>query len=271
MMTFLLKCFGRWWPFTRGRTRLFLFFFKDKQRRKFLDKLPELAVMKRGYQLYAKSGEFTSLWFRLYGSYEDNSINTINEELKNGGTFLDIGANLGLYAMDVAKNTSCPVIAFEPNPGTAVLANRSIALNGFEDRIYLKQAAVGNANGRLEFLDNIENAGDSALLQEGNAQKEGSVITVDVIAIDEDADIQARLAKLPPVKAVKMDIQGAEVQALRGMSNLLRKDKPVMLIEFSEESLKEFNSSTEELLAVTRELGYKPDSMHDGNMLFRPA
>ena len=226
--------------------------------------------MKRGYKLFTRDNEFNSLWYRLYGCYEKQSVTRLAKELRSGGTFLDLGANLGLFSIDLATNSKVSVIAFEPNQVTATLLRKSVTLNNLENSIHIKEVAVADQNGRLEFKDNSENAGDSALLQEGNKKKAGSIYTVDVIALDDDVEIQSKLAKMPPIKAIKIDIQGAEVKALKGMQNTIKTNRPALLIEVSEGSLHEFSTTKQELLSLLDDYGYFVAERMDGNILVLP-
>jgi FkbM family methyltransferase len=253
--------------------RFFLFFYKDKNRRSFINRLPNPTTMRRGFRILTRSYEFTSLYFRLYGIYEIRSIKFLIEEINGQNeatTFLDIGANLGIFSLDIAKHTNAAVIAFEPNPITAECLRRSIALNDLTERIQVEEVAVGERSSRLQFIDNSENSGDSALLQGRNSFKPGEVLSVRVISIDQDKALQEQLAALPQVKTIKMDIQGAELLALQGMKNFLLENRPVLLIEIAEDSLKEFGSSTAELISLLAEFGYRKTDEFDGNAVFRP-
>lgn len=266
----LILAFGHWWPFERGRMRLFHLFFKHPGRRAILNRLPNPVSMRRGFHLWTREDEHTSLWYRLYGCHERATIALLEKELAAGGTFLDIGANLGLFSLTLTRHTPCATVAIEPNPNTAALLRQSITDNGLADRIRVREVALADTAGTLPFLDNRGNAGDSALATDGNAAKAGKRLTVAVVRLDDDAEMQTALAELPPIRAVKMDIQGAEVRALRGMGKTLAKDRPIIVCEMEEDSLREFGSSLEELRATFADLGYEQVGAVDRNGVFRP-
>lgn len=265
----LLQLFGHTWPFERGRQRLFSFLFEHKGLRERISRLPNPVMMRRGFKLTTHPNEFTSLWFRLYGCYERQSIVFLAEELRNGGVFLDIGANLGLFSIDLAMHTPCQVIAFEPNKNTAKLLRESVRLNKLEDRIQVRQCAVSNVSGQLEFFDNPENAGDSALATASTPAMPENRHMVPVVALDEDGDFQRMLPEGAEIKAVKMDMQGAEVHAIEGMRGMLARHKPVLLIEIAEDCLRKFSKTVENLYAALAVEGYEPEHEIDGNTVFR--
>lgn len=265
----LLQFFGHRWPFERGRQRLFNFLFRDTKRRNWITRLQNPVLMRRGFRLATHSDEYTSLWFRLYGCYERNSILFMAEELRHGGVFLDIGANLGLFSIDLAMHTPCDVIAFEPNESTARLLHESIRLNKLENRIQVRRCAVSNTSGQLEFFDNPDNAGDSALVTASTPAQAANRHLVPVVSLDEDRDFQGMLPEGAVIRAVKMDIQGAEVDAIEGMRETLARHKPVLLIEIAEECLLKFSKTAGDLYAALAKEGYEREREIDGNAVFR--
>src|SRR6186997_600883 len=117
--------------------------------------------------------------------------------------------------------------SFEPYGPNADLLERSIDENRFEDRVTFQRAAVGAASGTatLTFPAETLNSGGAYLLRAGTSPLTGNQeADVPVVALD-DLNVQGR------VRLIKMDVEGAEPQVIRGAARLLRDHRPVILSE----------------------------------------
>jgi FkbM family methyltransferase len=225
--------------------------------------------MRGGYSLFTHSRDFLSLWYRTYGDYEPRSLQWLCAQVGPGTALLDIGANMG--ALSLALATRLPearVICFEPHPGTYALLSRSIAHNGLGDRVTAFENALGDECASREFIQNPEDSGDS-VIAEGNLHPPGGTRTrVNVVRLDEFAPFTG-LAKAVPVACVKMDIQGAEVFAVRGMREFLREQRPTLLVELAPECLRRFGHTERDLLEALQAAGYAVTDRIDGNLVAR--
>jgi FkbM family methyltransferase len=153
------------------------------------------------------------------------------------------------------------VYAFEPFDANAELLERSIAENRFDDRIVFRRAAVGAATGEatLTFPRETLNSGGAYLLRDGAAPLTGNLTrTVPLVALDD-------LPLERPVRLVKMDVEGAEPQVLRGARRLLHEDRPVILSELHPTQLDRASGiNVASFLALARELGYRAHRMEIG-------
>jgi FkbM family methyltransferase len=153
------------------------------------------------------------------------------------------------------------VYAFEPLDANADLLERSIAENRFEDRVRFQRAAVGAAPGTATLTFPVEtlNSGGAYLLRGGSAPLAGNQIKhVPVVALDS-------LPLRRPVRFIKMDVEGAEPQVLRGAARLLREDKPVILSELHPTQLERASGVTaDEFLAQIAALGYRAHHIDHG-------
>src|SRR5476649_1287571 len=165
----------------------------------------------------------------LRGRYEQEEIRFVRRELKPGDSAIDVGGHIGFFTMHMAAAVGPEgrVYAFEPLDSNASLLERSIAENGFDDRVRFQRAAVGAAPGTatLTFPAETLNSGGAYLLQDGTAALTGNQKkAVPLVALD-------ALELRRPVRFIKMDVEGAEPQVLRGAARILREDKPVILSE----------------------------------------
>lgn len=141
--------------------------------------------------------------------------------LKPGSIFADVGANVGFHARAGAHlvGPSGAVHAFEPMPS----ALRLLRLNTREfPTLMVHSVAVGNAAGEADFF--VRHFGDRSSLKEVPQSYWRDRIRVPVVTLDDvlgDA----------PVALLKIDVEGFEIDVLRGASKLLRNSRPLVCFE----------------------------------------
>ena len=173
----------------------------------------------------------------IYGVREEVGTEIFERELRRITGFVDdpvvleIGANIGYFAL-MELNTlgdSTSLVAFEPDERNAALLERNLELNGYRDAATIERAAIGPECGTAEFelLDHSNlNKVRATSTVDPNYDVERT-ITVDMWSIDEyleEHDIDPRA-----VVAARMDVEGYEVEVLRGMDRLLAADGPLVL------------------------------------------
>lgn len=134
------------------------------------------------------------------------------------------------------------------------LLRANVALNEF-GWVELRQAALGERPGRATLYSFGPGAGVNSFapaVLEGSQSEEVEVMTLDSIAND------------APVRLIKLDIEGAEVHALRGAENLLKRVQPDFIIELEPEHLKRQGSSVKELRSLFLEADYEPFQIEPG-------
>ena len=199
----------------------------------------------------------------LRGGYEQEEIGFVQRTLAPGDSAIDVGGHVGFFTMQMAAmvGPAGRVYAFEPFDANADLLERSIAENGFQERVLFQRAAVGAATGtaRLTFPVETLNSGGAYLLQDGGAPLAGNQQKdVPVVALD-------GLELRRPVRFIKMDVEGAEPQVLRGAARILAEDKPVMLSELHPTQLARASGMTADaFLAQIAALGYRAHRIEHG-------
>jgi FkbM family methyltransferase len=165
-----------------------------------------------------------------------------------GMQILDVGANIGLYTVLMARLTGDAgrVFAFEPEPDLfSVLcencaANEAVNVTPF-------RCAAGDANGRATFQRATFNSGDNRL---GASKPGAQSIEVDVARLDDVLPVQT-------IQFIKLDVQGHEVAALTGMQQLLASSPEVrVLFEFWPAGLWAAHTSPELLFKFFHERGF---------------
>ena len=199
----------------------------------------------------------------LRGQYEQDEIRFVRRLLKPGDSAIDVGGHIGFFTMQMAAAVGPDgrIYAFEPLDSNANLLERSIAENGFGDRVRFQRAAVGAAPGTATLTFPIEtlNSGGAYLLRNGSAPLAGNQKKdVPLIALD-------ALELRRPVRFIKMDVEGAEPQVLRGAARILKEDTPVILSELHPTQLERASGVTAgEFLAQIAALGYRAHRIEHG-------
>jgi FkbM family methyltransferase len=150
-----------------------------------------------------------------------------------GCTVLDVGANIGIYTLLAAKR-GARVFAIEADPENATRLRHHVDLNGFSDRVSVFEMAAAESSSSRPLFRNPANSGGSNLFKgEPAGVIQGK--TIDSL-------------NLPPIDVCKVDIEGAELLALQGMSETIARSPDMrLLIECSSQ----FRDSSE-LLAFLR-------------------
>jgi FkbM family methyltransferase len=204
------------------------------------------------------------------GRYESEEVDFARSVLRPGDTAIDAGAHIGFFTMQMAAAVGATgrVYAFEPFDANADLLERSITENRFEDRVVVQRAAVGAAAGSATLTFPVEtlNSGGAYLLREGTSLLAGNQKKeVPLVALD-GLDIRR------PVRFIKMDVEGAEPQVIKGAARILREDRPVILSELHPTQLDRASGVTaDEFLVQIRALGYRAQTIDGAPIDRAPA
>jgi FkbM family methyltransferase len=198
------------------------------------------------------------------GRYEQEEVAFVRRLLKPGDTAIDVGAHIGFYTMQMAATVGPAgrVYAFEPLECNADLLERSIAENGFGDRVTFARAAAGSSSGTamLTFAAETLNSGGAYLLPDGMAALAGNQQRrVPIVALD-NVPIKR------PVRLIKMDVEGAEPQVIRGAARLLQEDRPAILSELHPTQLDRASGTTAtDFLEQIQSIGYRAHLIENGD------
>jgi FkbM family methyltransferase len=163
------------------------------------------------------------------GTYEVDLQDAVQGFVRTGWVAYDIGANIGYISLVLAKavGESRQVIAFEALPANIERLRGNIRLNGYESRVKVIPGAVAEASGAVQFLIGPSGAMGKVAGSAGRADIHHESIEVSGIALD---DFVYRDGN-PVPQVIKMDIEGGEVLALRGMTRLLSEARPLIFLE----------------------------------------
>ena len=188
------------------------------------------------------------------GQWEGLIYQAVRPLVPRGAVVVDVGAHVGYSTMLFADwvGPTGSVYCFEPLPTHIGQIGQSLALNGYEDRVTVNRCAVSDHAGSAGFYyDTTQNTGLGSL-RPRRAQRR--TLTVETVALD--AWAQAR--HLTHIDLVKMDIEGAEGAALRGMAaGLGAHFYRLLLIELHAAELAAYGSSIDGVLSFLRARGYR--------------
>ncbi|MBX3295952.1 MAG: FkbM family methyltransferase [Acidobacteria bacterium] len=194
---------------------------------------------------------FPSRYSRYYpAGYEPGLFKFIERNCPPGSTFLDCGAHFGLFSVVASRvvSESGKVIAFEPMPDVRATLESVVSLNNCVN-VKVRAEAVSLERGKATFYQTGNDASNANSLVKQD--KHGGGFEVDLISIDEIRD-EERLT----ITCVKIDVEGAEYELLRGASETLRKDRPVLFLSLHPTALDNANVSLSEIWTFLIGHGY---------------
>ncbi len=203
-------------------------------------------------------GEHISEW--IVRDFEPGVRRVIGETLRPGMTFVDAGANLGLYTAIAAKlvGPSGKVYAFEPSAREYERAKRTVEANKFEN-VELYRVALGEKDGTASL--NVCEEAYGAYNSVGKVSHfiaQGHVSHVEEVSC-RSLDSFAAEKGLRTVGMVKIDVEGAEAQVLRGGRKLFSaEDGPLVVCELSDWTASGVGSSAAEAWELLAGFGYTP-------------
>jgi len=196
-------------------------------------------------------GDVISDGIAFTGVYEPSLTRRVVELGRRGGTLVEVGANLGYFALLwAASNKQNKCIAFEASPRNIDIMRRNIERNGFGSQIEVVPVAAGRAAGKLRFdIGPTEQTGWGGFA----AADAVGTIEVDVARVDEV------VMTAGPIALLKVDIEGADAWALMGCERLLRA-RAVQEVWFEQNKprMRALSIPTDAAQDFLRSVGYLP-------------
>ncbi len=179
---------------------------------------------------------------------EQTFVRLLAEAVPPGGTVLEGGAHLGFVTVHAARavGPNGRVIAFEPNVDVHPALRENLVANGVAERVEVIPKALGESAGRARFFVRDDTSSLVDL-----AASDAVPVEVEVVRADEEI--------AGPIDVVKLDVEGGESAALRGMAGLLSGSEPpaAVFTECFPQLLEAAGSSSEELISVLEGHGYR--------------
>jgi FkbM family methyltransferase len=186
----------------------------------------------------------------LVPEYEREVFDELFDVLRPGSVFIDVSAHIGRYSFPIAKlvGENGLVIAVEPDPLAFKALLMGVKLNNFRNVLALN-IALSNGEGRAILCQKLVTATSSTV----EFDKCRRFVEVPLKRLDSVVEG----LRLKCVDAIKIDVEGAEIQVLKGAVNTIARFKPFIVIEVR-------NSNTDEFMRIMKSLGYSCKELIEG-------
>ena len=179
----------------------------------------------------------------LNKTYEIEEINILANLINSNSStkFIDIGANCGFYSFQFAIQ-NLEVFAFEPNAEALLKINNTITKNqNLKDKIKIFPYGLSNINSKMNMR---------SMVKYGYIQTGGSTITADKVSQNKTYKVYESEFKVGDQVldfrrdnlAIKIDVEGHELNVIKGIQNLLKSNKCIIQIEIFEKNFVSVNS-----------------------------
>lgn len=204
------------------------------------------------------------------GNYEQPVQEAIVSLVKRGNVCYDIGANLGFVSVLLGRlvGETGKVYAFEPVPRNASIIERNAKHNRLAN-IEVSRIALSSTDGTADLLL-AQHAGGAVLKSVGVPPPDlAGSMAVETAALDTLVERQ----RLRAPDFIKLDVEGAEMDVLRGMERVLRKWRPVLVVEIDDALKQNCEDKLAECRTFLHDLGYGtrliPNAYKDGTWFVR--
>jgi len=206
----------------------------------------------KNLKIKADLDEWIQQHIYFLGTWDKRGLNFIKQHLEKEGVFFDIGANIGAYSLVASKivGPGGRVHAFEPVSKVFERLKYNIELNDLNN-IIANQTPVYQSSEIPElFVSSNENAGIPSIFHHDT--ESGTVEKVLAVSIDEYVEKE----KIRRIDMIKIDTEGGELFALRGMRSTLNRFRPMVMMEVSADVLNNTNIQGSRILDFMKDLNY---------------
>lgn len=176
----------------------------------------------------------------MHGFFDWRNIVVASTLCREGDVIVEVGANVGtetISFLDIVGQSG-RVLALEPDPNLIERLLRNLS-NANTTTLKLLNLAAGDTPGRMAFhtTSNSTSSGTGHLVFGTEPPRGSDLIDVEVVRLDDVLDDCAR------VDLIAIDVEGAEERCLRGTLNTIRRFRPFLIVEASEENLRKAGST----------------------------
>src|SRR5579862_360717 len=209
-----------------------------------------------GMPVALSSGQTVRLHPRLFGIvkpeiYETQLAQFFVSLVRPGALVLDLGAHVGLHSLLLSRlvGSNGRVVAVEPSPANVWLLKRHLAWNRCRN-VEVTNAAVGSCEDQVRFSFWPDPTSGHAFENSLAGADRGEITKVRMTTID-------RICAGCNPDLIKMDIEGAELLALRGAQETLARAAPLLVVSLHPEAMQALSTTPVELVAFLASFGYE--------------
>jgi FkbM family methyltransferase len=207
-----------------------------RARRSLRDFLGRHLIPQRIEWIQVQGGSAKGLWLQIdlsnergwwLGKHEPATQEALQQALGPNKVMYDVGAYIGFHALPAAR-LGAQVIAFEPDPESAARLRAHVYRNGLEHSVRTIEAAVwSNAGASIPFRRGLPRSQGGVCWKDRRpVLATGELTQVAVVRLD---DFVAEGGPIPHV--IKIDVEGAESEVLKGAARILQVHRPALFVE----------------------------------------
>ncbi|MBI2061760.1 MAG: FkbM family methyltransferase [Nitrospirae bacterium] len=211
--------------------------------------------------VYADTADFDAYHSK---PYEPFTAQLFTESVRRGARVVDVGAQFGYFSVLAARKTGAEgrVLAFEPVPTNLTVLRRNIDLHECGGIVTIVPKAVGEESGTASILLS-EGSHSHGLYPHPDIRTKGE-LKVECVALDDEIGSEK-------VDVIKMDIEGHEPYALKGMKKTLSRNRDlVLLLELAPVLLRSGGTPPDAFVRQIRELGFSIQAINDESRSLGP-
>lgn len=211
-----------------------------------------------GHKMFIEPGDGLELLIKP--THEQYEVEFFKKEVKKGDTVLDLGAHIGYYTIFAAELVGAEgkVFAFEPEPNNFYLLKKNIEINNYRNVIPV-QKAVSDKTGKGRLYLKEKKTQNRIY----DSQEKDPFIEIETVKLDDYIEEK--------IDFIKMDIEGSEMGAVRGMVALLKKNQRVKIMtEFYPALIKKSGENPLDLLKLFKKCGFLINKINDEEKKIEP-
>jgi FkbM family methyltransferase len=200
-----------------------------------------------------------SPWIVLDGLWETHVTEWLQHTLRPGQVFVDVGANIGYFTLLGGQlvGPQGRVVAVEAHPGLAELLRRNVIMNGLYGYVTTWHRAAWSSTTTLQLHQRLNFSGASSVGAIGQEALDRLGDTEEMVEV-QAVPVDDLLEGLPPVDVLKMDIEGAELQAFTGLSRTLEASQQMaVMFEWAPALMEGVGDKAEALLDLLEGHGFR--------------
>jgi FkbM family methyltransferase len=206
-----------------------------------------------GYRVYFPKGCSAFQAVCAQEVFESSNVRLLQRLCRPGSYMFDVGANLGLMALPVLSSVKgSRIISFEPSPNTIPFLRRTVTDSGVEDPWQLVEKALACTPGTAQFSLSSETEGLYDGFRHTHRAPQARQVQVEVTSVG----AEWRSRGCPPVSMIKIDVEGGELDVLKGAGECLSRERPFVLLEWCDLNLAAYDIPCAALFPFARERCY---------------
>ena len=178
--------------------------------------------------------------------WEPHIVEFLNRELTPNSNFVDVGSHYGYHSIRASKLCK-KVFSFEPQTLMYNLSRKSLIDNNINN-VESYNLAIGDEEketklSNINYFEENFNGGEVSVIYDGNFGETTKIVKLDTVIKD-------------PIDVIKIDVQGYEKFVINGAQETIKKNKPILIVEFENHQLNKFGYNCEILFDYIRNLNF---------------